>query len=187
MRQFYSLFFALICVLFLTEKVQAQCTGSASDPNTYVVDLSAWPDTTITLTDITRNPSFCGGNNCAKLIVTVNPQSSRFSFTILPLSNDGKYKIDCGPENNPGSVVCLPSGTTTFCVTYCKNGNNADDIIISVGRGYSVSTDLKLRTGNSCTGLMTVSGLQESTIVWRSVFPGASGQYNGYLSCTTGC
>jgi hypothetical protein len=33
---------------------------------------------------------------------------------------------------------------------------------------------------------MTVSGLQQSSITWTSIYPGAAGSYNGYLNQTTG-
>ena len=32
-----------------------------------------------------------------------------------------------------------------------------------------------------------VSGLNESSIVWNSVFPGSPGDFNSYLDCTTAC
>ncbi|GAB3915521.1 hypothetical protein GCM10028826_30750 [Mucilaginibacter boryungensis] len=34
---------------------------------------------------------------------------------------------------------------------------------------------------------MSVTGLSASTITWTSVYPGAAGAYNSYLSCTSGC
>lgn len=40
---------------------------------------------------------------------------------------------------------------------------------------------------NGCVGHLSASGYNASTVTWHSIFPGASGAYNSYLSCTSGC
>lgn len=40
---------------------------------------------------------------------------------------------------------------------------------------------------NGCVGRLSASGYNASTVTWHSIYPGASGAYNSYLSCTSGC
>lgn len=45
--------------------------------------------------------------------------------------------------------------------------------------------DLTINDG--CIDTINASGYIESTVTWTSVFPGAPGTYDGFLSCTSGC
>lgn len=40
---------------------------------------------------------------------------------------------------------------------------------------------------DGCTGHLAATGFTPSTANWTSIFPGAPGAYNNYLSCTSGC
>lgn len=45
--------------------------------------------------------------------------------------------------------------------------------------------DITINDG--CIGHLTSTGYNAATVTWNSVFPGAPGAYNNYLSCTSGC
>lgn len=40
---------------------------------------------------------------------------------------------------------------------------------------------------DGCIDTLLASGYIENTVTWTSIFPGAQGTYDGYLSCTAGC
>jgi gliding motility-associated-like protein len=191
MKQLYRLFVSLFVLLLLTDAVNAQsCSCSLGSLPTYTIDLSGNPDTTVVVNS-TRGTSHCctssGSDRCIKFIVTVNANSTQFGFSVSN-GNNGLYWLDCnGTGTAPGTPLCLTGGVTTFCVTYCNPGGNADDYTLSASRGFVASADLVLRAGSTCTGLMRVQGIQKTSINWTSIAPGALGAYNSFLSCTTGC
>ncbi len=79
--------------------------------------------------------------------------------------------------------MCI-TGLTTFCLTYCKNGGDAPDYTIKVSRGFGSSSDIQVRGDGTCPKQLSVSGLNESSIVWNSIYPGLPGAYNSYLNTT---
>lgn len=165
--------------------------GLKAQSPTINVDLSANPDTTWSITDISRNGLLCGASgstNCIKFNVTVNTQTAQIGFNVLnpALPGGATYQVNCGTPTSLGTPLCV-SGLTTFSITFCKSGNDRPTYTISASRGYSTSGNLTLRADGSCAGLMNVQGLQKPTITWTSIYPGAQGAYNSYLSCTSGC
>jgi len=48
-----------------------------------------------------------------------------------------------------------------------------------------VGPDIAVNLG--CTKQLVAKNLNPTTVTWNSIFPGASGTYNGYLACTSGC
>ena len=186
MRQLYYLLFLCVLLWFsFTDGLKAQtCTAPS-----IAVDLSANPDTIWSITNISRNGLCCNLSNCIKFDVTVNSQTAQIGFNVLnpaPTGNSAYYELNCGPATSLGTRLCV-SGMTTFSITFCKTGNDQPAYTISASRGYSTSGDIAVRADGSCTGVMSVKGLQKSTITWNSIYPGAPGAYNSYLSCTTGC
>jgi gliding motility-associated-like protein len=185
MKQLYRLLVSLTLLLCTTDVLQAQC-----DPGvpTFTVDFSASPDTTVVISS-SRVDHCCGATGsqrCIRFLVTVNPGSTEFGFTVSN-GNNGIYKVDCiNPGQAPGTPLCL-SGVTTFTVTYCNPGGNSDDYTLSASRGFTASADLILRAGSTCTGTLAVQGVTKTSINWTSIAPGALGAYNSFLSCTSGC
>lgn len=165
---------------------------SFSQVATVTLDLSASTDTTIEISDApARSGQTCGvsgqGNvNCIVFNVTLNPKSDQISFDIIGASGLGSasYQVNCGTPANLNTPICL-NGITTASISFCKNGNNNYTYKITASTLVKGSADITLR--QNCTGTMSVSGLQASTVNWTSVFPGTAGQYNNYLSCTSGC
>ena len=183
MRQLYH----LLCFLLL---VSLKNELKAQTP-IITVNLSANPDTIWSVTNISRNGLLCGATGskeCIKFDITVSPQTAQIGFNVLNPAPPGgaTYQLNCGTPTSLGTRLCV-SGLTTFSITFCKSGNDQPTYTISAGRGYSTSGNIALRADGSCAGLMNVQGLQKPSIIWTSIYPGAQGAYNSYLSCTSGC
>jgi hypothetical protein len=116
----------------------------------------------------------------------VHPQATEVSFGVAnPSPPDGAfYQVDCGPPTSLGTPLCV-SGMTSFCIVFCKAGGDSPNYTISSSQSFGASDDFTV--SSNCTGELIVAGLQESTITWTSIFPGAQGTYDSYLSCTTLC
>jgi hypothetical protein len=147
-----------------------------------VVDFTKSADTSTVITGA-RNGNCCGDNNCISFTIIKNPLSDMINFTADQVTGASFYTIDCGSLIPIGTPACI-SGLTSFKISFCKPGSNAVNYTITALKGISTSSDLSLRQG--CTGNLTVSGLQQSSITWTSVYPGAAGTYNSYLSQTSG-
>src|SRR5262249_22455759 len=94
------------------------------------------------------------------------------------------YQINCGPPTSLATPACVV-GMTNVEIVYCKPGNDAPIYTITVAGAIQGSPDTTIKQG--CTGQMGVKGLLLPTINWNSIYPGAPGTYNSYLSCVTGC
>ncbi|MDO9188064.1 MAG: PKD domain-containing protein [Bacteroidia bacterium] len=49
----------------------------------------------------------------------------------------------------------------------------------------SAGTNISVNQG--CNSPITATGYADSSVTWNSIYPGALGAYNSYLSCTSGC
>lgn len=149
------------------------------------IDFSASKDTSVTIKNKSRSGDTCGGTNCIVFKVTLNPGSDRLSFDVLGAPSFGAltYQVNCGTPTSIATPVCI-TGLTTASVTFCKSGNNQYDYVITTSSTVKGSADLTLR--QNCSGTMSVTGLQASSVIWTSVYPGAAGQYNNYLSPASG-
>jgi gliding motility-associated-like protein len=179
MKRILLLFFIAI---FLLEQAHSQSCSAT----TFDVDLSASIDTTASFQS-TRNGDCCTGTNCIRFNLTINPACSFVNFTVAnpaPPGNAAYYQIDCGPQTSLGTPVCVV-GKTNVVITFCKPGNDNPIYTIVAAGALKGSDDITVREG--CTGIMTVSGLLPATINWTSIYPGAQGAYDSYLSCTAGC
>ncbi|MBI4648552.1 MAG: gliding motility-associated C-terminal domain-containing protein [Bacteroidia bacterium] len=182
--------FILTCFIILIHNFEiiAQCIPCDVNVQTINVDLSAQQDTVWSVNSITRNNYCCGAvapDNCIRFVITLNPLSDQLSFDVVnpaPPQGSAFYRINCGDSITLSDTVCV-LGMTSLCLLYCKPGADQPDYIISVGRTASVSDDITLREG--CSGIIWASGMVPSSINWTSVYPGAQGQYNSYLDCTT--
>ncbi|MDB5011790.1 MAG: type sorting protein, partial [Mucilaginibacter sp.] len=94
------------------------------------------------------------------------------------------YTINCGDPINSGTPACISGLGTNITISWCKPGSNVVKYTITAFTAVTVSSNLNLRTG--CTGTMTVNGLSQSSVSWTSIYPGATGAYNNYLSATSG-
>ncbi|HEY9533466.1 MAG TPA: hypothetical protein VIQ77_02985, partial [Mucilaginibacter sp.] len=94
------------------------------------------------------------------------------------------YTVNCGPQTPVGTPVCV-NGLTNVNIAFCKPGFNKIDYTITASTAVKASNDITLRQG--CTGSMSVTGLDAATVSWTSIYPGANGAYDSYLSCPSGC
>src|SRR5207245_3095990 len=123
MRQFYYSFFLSVLLL-------ASFTGvlKAQTSPIIAVDLSANPDSTWKITNISRNGLLCGATgstNCIRFDVKVNPQTTQVGFDVVTPAPPGgaTYHLNCGTPTSLGTPLCV-LGLTTFSITFCKAGND---------------------------------------------------------------
>ena len=170
----------------------AQPSGNC-DPNTpfFNVNLSSAPNGTWTSSPFPRVGNCCGTvapDKCLEFKITLSPQAIAINFQIVSGAVPPGalyYQIDCGPPVAVGSPICL-NGPGPYTLTFCKPGNNINSYAINSIAAPAVSPDDTI--GNGCSTVMSTSGLLvNSSITWTSIFPGSSGAYNSYLSCTSGC
>jgi gliding motility-associated-like protein len=175
----------LLIFLLAFSYFQGRSQCSTCSATSFTIDLSAAVDTVYSIQSV-RNGNCCTGTNCIKFNITLNPGSTYVNFSVLNPAPSGSayYQIDCGPQTSIGTPACV-SGQTSVCIVYCKPGNDNPTYIITASSALKASPDLTLRQG--CTGTLSTNGLIATTIKWTSIFPGAQGAYNNYLSCTTGC
>lgn len=179
MKKIFILFFSFI----IASNLKAQCTAPS-----FTVDLRASMDTTAIIANETRGGVCCGSSNCVTFLVYSNANSDLIGFDVTNPSPSGSayYQVNCGTPVSIGTPLCIKGLPSPFTITYCKPGGDAPDYIISAGKTVHGSDDISIqKTG--CKDTLFVSNVNISTIVWTSIYPGAQGAYNSYLSCTAGC
>jgi large repetitive protein len=183
-------FFSLslfICCATISPRVFAQdCTGNVP---TFNVDLTGQPAGSFTTPPTTRLGNCCGTTSpdrCIRFIITLDPDAVGINFQITGGAIPPGalfYQINCGPQQTVGQYICI-TGVGPHVLTFCKPGNNENTFTVtSVSRPLFPDPHF-VRAG---CNLEPVLGLIENTLVWNSIAPGALGQYNSWLSCTTGC
>ena len=176
----------IICIIlvFLTiSSVKAQCTAPS-----FTVDLSANTDSTWVLHSQVRDGVCCGSSNCVTFTVFTSPGSELISFDVTNPSPSGSayYQVNCGTPVSIGTPLCIVGLPSPFTITYCKPGGDRPDYIISAGTIVHGSDDISIQKTN-CTDTLFVDNVDAASVTWTSIFPGAQGAYNSYLSCTSGC
>jgi gliding motility-associated-like protein len=99
------------------------------------------------------------------------------------------YYANCGSIFLPNVDICLdPSnalidanGNTYHRFMFCRSGNTTYTFTFVQIPPVSVNS---ISASLACNGNLIVSGLDESSITWTSISPGAEGAYNSYLSTT---
>ncbi|MGI4021129.1 MAG: PKD-like domain-containing protein [Janthinobacterium lividum] len=157
---------------------------------TYIdVDLTAAADITKTYSG-SRSGSYCNDNNCIVFNITLNANTDLLNFTADQITGASYYTVhdantsNCGPLIPIGTPACI-SGLTHVIISFCKPGGNSVNYTITASSTVKGSDPITLRQG--CTGTISVTGLTASSTVWTSIYPGAAGAYNSYLSCNSGC
>jgi gliding motility-associated-like protein len=176
-------FTLILLSLFIVNSINAQCTA----PN-FNVDLSAAPDTTWMLSGTSRGGLCCGSSNCVRFNVTIHANTGLISFKVSNPSPSGSafYQVNCGPPISIGTAFCVSGLASPFTITYCKPGGDRPDYTIIAGSVGHASEDITIRN-TGCTDTLFVSNILTSSILWTSIYPGAPGAYNSFLSCTSGC
>ena len=186
----YTLFLAIFVII--TKIAISQPSGNC-DPSTpfFNVNLSSNPNGTWTSIALPRVGNCCGTvapDKCVEFKISLSPLAVAINFQIVSGAVPPGalyYQVNCGPQIAVGTPICL-NGPGPYSLTFCKPGNNINTYAITSIAAPAVSPDDTI--GNGCSATMSASGLLlNSSITWNSVYPGASGVYNSYLSCTTGC
>jgi len=178
---------SLLFVLFFYVHSHAQCGPGVP---VFTVNLTGNPSGTWISPNVIRNDNCCGTSNpnvCVKFVITLDPGAVGINFNIASGAVPGGamfYQINCGPQTAVGQPICL-SGPGPHVLTFCKPGNNSNTYQITSVPAPVVGNDITINQG--CQGVLSVTGFSASTVSWHSVFPGAPGAYNSYLSCVSGC
>lgn len=185
--------FTCFCFFLIAGVAYAQPSGNC-DPITpfFNCNLTGNPNGTwVSSPPVPRAGNCCGTvapDKCVEFLITLDSQAVAINFNIASGAVPPGalfYQINCGPPVAVGSPICL-NGPGPYSLTFCKPGNNINTYeITSVGMPTVSPNDT---IGNGCSTTMYASGLlDDNSITWNSIFPGAPGAYNGYLSCTQGC
>lgn len=177
-----KIFILLLCFK-IASNIKAQCTAPS-----FTIDLRNSIDTTAIIKNQTRGGECCGSSNCVTFLVYSNTNSDLISFDVTNPAPSGSafYQVNCGTAISIGTPLCTKGLASPFTITYCKPGGDSPDYVISAGKTVSGSEDISIqKTG--CKDTLFVSNVILSSIVWTSIYPGAEGAYNSYLSCTAGC
>ncbi|MBN2681760.1 MAG: PKD domain-containing protein [Bacteroidales bacterium] len=177
----------ILLSLFFNSPVFSQC-DTCDNTITFYVDLTASPDSTWISPETNRDGVCCdnAGLRCLRFIVYTHPSTDQISFNIAtpPIPPGQFYQYDCGPYVSAGEPLCI-SGAGPHCIVYCKPGADISAYSITVSETVEAGPDIGVADG--CTGMIWSSGLDESSILWNSIFPGAYGEYNYFLDCAAGC
>ncbi len=154
----------------------------------FEVNLNGHSDSVYISPSISRSGQCCGASNpdrCIEFAITLDTYSEGINFEIAsgpqPVGSMFYY-IDCLNPVVVGQPICL-SGGGNYKVIFCKPGNNQNTYRITSYSKVTFPKDTSVRIGGPAISLNT-SGLNSSSVVWRSIYPGISGQYNSFLSNT---
>ncbi|MFN3404863.1 MAG: gliding motility-associated C-terminal domain-containing protein [Cytophagaceae bacterium] len=178
----------VLCILALNSIFSyAQVPTCDANVPFYKVNLTGKPEGSWVSPVHARNGKCCGVTGvelCTSFEVILDPAAVAIKLEIasgaMP-SGAMYYQISCGTPVPVGQELCL-SGIGPHRITFCKPGNNNNTYRITSVSKPVFPPDTTVRIG--CAKQLPVLGVKSETVTWNSVFPGASGQYNSYLSCT---
>jgi gliding motility-associated-like protein len=175
---------ALICTPYLSMSQLSSCDANVPY---YYVDLTGSPNGTWISPSHSRIGKCCGAtgsDNCTSFEIKIDPKAVQVSFDVysgaMP-TGALYYQVNCGPLVPIGQKICL-TGIGPHRLTFCKPGNNENTYILSTFSKPIFPQDTTVRIG--CSKVVPVLGISASSVSWTSIYPGTSGQYNSYLSCT---
>jgi gliding motility-associated-like protein len=186
-----SVVFIALFLFFQNAHLKAQSGLCDSITPFFTVNLTGNPSGTWVSSPPVARAGLCCTNTspdrCIEFSITLDPQAVAINFQIASGAvppGAMYYQIGCGPPTPVGQPICI-NGPGPHTLTFCKPGNNQNTYAITSVSGPVWANDITI--GDGCNVPLQVSGLVQSTITWNSIFPGTSGQYNSYLSCTSGC
>jgi len=179
----------LFCLTGLSNRASAQATCGANVPSFYI-DLTGTPDSVWNSPQLTRAGNCCGTvspDRCLRVEFTIDSNVAAVGFAITSGAVPPGalfYQLDCGPMQNINSLGCIT--TPGFhALTFCKPGNNVNTYQLTAIPKPLFPLRDSVRVG--CSTVLEVLGLTDPSLTWNSISPGAPGQYNSLLSCTSGC
>lgn len=176
-----------VFLVFGKTQVRAQSMCSSSTPF-FNVDLTSSPYAIWESPSVVRGGECCGSSNtCVEFIVSLNELAGGIVLEIIDgaiPTGSMTYQANCGNAVPVGDSMCL-TGTGPFAITFCKPGGNPNKYRISSFARPAVSLDIHIHAG--CSINLWSVGFNLSSISWNSIYPGAPGTYNSWLSCTNQC
>ena len=185
-----SLFILLVLGTISSKQAVAQIPNCSANVPTYNVNFVGNPGGTFTTPNVTRQGNCCGTSSpdrCIHFSITLDTADVAVNFQITSGAIPPGalfYQVDCGPQTQVGNHICV-SGAGVHHLTFCKPGNNTNTYSVTAIPHPLVPVSDTVRVG--CSKNITALGYNAASVTWNSIFPGAAGSYNSYLSCTSGC
>jgi gliding motility-associated-like protein len=189
-REYAAAFFFLMYCIFPSSEVKAQIPNCDASVPTFNVNFVGNPQGSFTTSGVSRQGNCCGTSSpdrCLHFAFTLDTGDVAVSFAITSGAVPPGalfFQIDCGPMQQYGHPGCI-SGPGVHHLTFCKPGNNVNTYTLQAIPHPIRPADDTTRIG--CPINLTSLGYDTASMTWTSVFPGTVGQYNSYLSCTSGC
>jgi hypothetical protein len=148
------------------------------------VNLTGNPAGTVSLNVANRANLCCSApnnNDCKVIEFILDPNSSGVMLNpsgATALGNLNMWINDCSQPYTFGNPICL-TGQGPHYFVFCKSGGNEYNVTLTSLPAPSVSGNISSST--SCGGLISTTGLTQSTITWNSISPGTLGQHNNLL------
>lgn len=167
------------------QETQAQCDSIVPS---FTVDLSTNPQGVWTSPNVKRDGNCCGTTNpdrCIEFVVTLHPNAVGIYLDLISgaiPSGSMYYQVGCASPVAVGSILCL-YGPGPHTITFCKPGANKNEYQITSVLGPYGGDDVYMR--KDCPGQLSSTGYDQTSINWTSVSPGAPGDYDHLLSCTS--
>lgn len=152
----------------------------------FLVDLTGSPAGVWASPNISRNEQCCGApgsDQCISFDVILDTGAVGIQIDMIGADPAGSlyYSIGCLGSYPGGTVKCI-TGVGPHRITFCKPGNNKNIYTITSISKPNFPDDQHVRIG--CSQQLVTLGIVSSSTTWQSIFPGAPGTYNSYLSCT---
>lgn len=176
----------LFAYILLPKNASAQ--GCAASTPAYTIDLTGHPDTTWTSASVSRSGQCClasGSDRCIVFYITLDSLSSGIEVDAVGGLGATNYTISCDPTTTRslGTKACITNPTTSFYVTICKPGGNAQKYTVkSIPKPYLIVNPENVSP--NCPAKLEAKGLVPTSVNWTSL---SGSQYNNNLSCSTGC
>ena len=178
------------CFIASLKIYHAQVTGCGIDVPFYQVNLAGQPSGIWYSPEHQRAGNCCGTQSpdrCTSFEILLDSAAAMINFNIasgaIP-TGAMFYQVNCGPQIPVGQPICV-TGPGPHHLTFCKPGNNQNTYLVQSIPKPMIPSPQHVRLG--CAKKLQVIGLDSSSVTWNSIYPGALGQYNSYLSCTVAC
>lgn len=182
----HRFFLLIFFFLFLGNTSYSQNPDCDAGVPYFLVDLTGSPAGVWVSPNLSRNDQCCGApssDQCISFDVILDTGAVGIQIDMIGADPAGSlyYSIDCMGSYPGGMVKCI-TGVGPHRITFCKPGNNKNIYTITSISKPNFPDDQRVRIG--CSEQLVTLGIVSSSTTWQSIYPGAPGAYNSYLSCT---